>query len=97
MIPELPDQIERASDENRVLRGCFGQQIVQGLLCIGDNAAASGMVRGDFTELRSGDGARGARLGKDHLGCVWEEHAGDFIDRFIAQVAARSAGGPAGD
>src|SRR5258708_39714325 len=55
------------------------------------------MVRGDFTELRSGDGAGSARVGKDTLGRVWEEHAGDFIDRFIAQGSVEKKNFAAGE
>src|SRR5260370_24904021 len=55
------------------------------------------MVRGDFTKLRSRDGARSARLGKDNFGRVWEEHAGDFIDRFIAQGSIKEEDFSAGE
>jgi len=58
IMAELPDQIERAGDENGVLGRCFGKKVVECLLGFGDNRAVTGMVRRDLAELRSRNGAR---------------------------------------
>src|SRR6202040_2882270 len=89
ILAELPDQIERASDKNGVLGRCSGQEIVKRLLCVGINGTVGRMVRGEFTELGSRDGARGARLGEDNFRRVWEKYTGDFIYGFVAQRAVQ--------
>src|ERR1700730_9437511 len=89
IVAELPDQIERPSDENGVLGGCFRQEIVERLLRIGNDGAASRMMRRDFTELRSRDGTRGARFGENNFGRMWKEHSGDLVNRFIAKRSVK--------
>ena len=43
------------------------------------------MVSGNFGELHSGDGARGARPGEDDLSSLGKQDACNFVDSFIAQ------------
>jgi hypothetical protein len=46
IMAELPDQIERASDEDGVLGRGSGQEIVKRLLCVGNDGTVGRMMRG---------------------------------------------------
>jgi len=85
IVAELADEIERASDENGVIGGGFGEGVVEGLLGFGDYGKTAGVMAGDFGELRGGDGAWGAGSGEDDFLGAGEEEAGDFVDGFVAE------------
>jgi hypothetical protein len=61
-MPQLPDEIKRAGNENNVLGRSPCQRVLECLFGINDHYGAQRMVAGDFSELRGGDGARGSRL-----------------------------------
>src|SRR5882762_1949918 len=85
ILAKLPDQVQRASDENGVFGTRLGDKVIERLLGVGDNGTVFGQMRGNLAQLRSRDGARGARLCEHHFSGLWEEQSGDFVDGFVAQ------------
>src|ERR1700736_6379449 len=84
-MAKLADQIERAGDENGVFERGVREGVFERALGIGDHRKTRGVMAGNFRELRSGDGARGARRREDDFRSVREEEAGYFVDSFIAK------------
>ena len=70
---------------------------IESLLCGGNNPEMRSVVGGNFGEPRGGDGARSARLCKDHFAGMWEEQAGDFVDGFVAERAVEQPDFAAGE
>ena len=95
-MAQLSDQIERAGDKNGVTRSGLGQRLVERLFGGRNDGEAGGVVRSDFSETRRGDGAGGARLGKNNFGRVRKELAGDFVNGFVAKRPIDQPDFPAG-
>ena len=91
VVAKLPDKIERAGNEDGVVRSGMRQRVVQSFFGVVDYERACRMVSSDFRKLRGGDGTRVARLSEDYFCGEWKEDSSDFVDGFIAHGAENQA------